>query len=158
LTINRPHARNAVNPTTALALYDAVQSFESDRTQKVLVLNGANGTFCAGFDLKSVGQDKANNVPPHYDTQNVKGTIGPMGPSRLKISKPVIAAVAGYAVAGGLELSLLGDMRVVEEGAVFGVFCRRWGVSFIVPCAMFASLSYLAALVVLCKKFGVVIC
>jgi enoyl-CoA hydratase/carnithine racemase len=135
LTINRPEARNAINPPTALALYAAIKNFENDAAQKVLVLNGANGTFCAGFDLKSLSssKDDASGGKPHYDEKNFDGTIAPMGPSRLQIKKPVIVAVSGYAVAGGLELSLLGDMRVVEEGSVFGVFCRRWGVSWNPP-------------------------
>ncbi|SMY22155.1 unnamed protein product [Zymoseptoria tritici ST99CH_1A5] len=129
LTINRPSARNAVNPATALALYKSILQFEQDATQRILILNGANGTFCAGFDLKSVAQNSSSK--PHYDVHDVRGTIAPMGPSRLRISKPCIVAVSGYAVAGGLELSLLGDLRVVEEGSVFGVFCRRWGVPLI---------------------------
>ncbi|EPS35408.1 hypothetical protein H072_11258 [Dactylellina haptotyla CBS 200.50] len=133
ITINRPNRRNAVDPATAQKLYTAVRAFEDDASQKVLILNGNNGTFCAGFDLHSLATSKtaeesqAGNVPV---VENAR-TIGPMGPSRLQISKPVISAVSGYAVAGGLELSLLGDIRVAEEDAVFGVFCRRWGVPLI---------------------------
>ncbi|KAF3901870.1 hypothetical protein AA313_de0210415 [Arthrobotrys entomopaga] len=134
ISINRPNRKNAVDPATATALYTAVRAFESDPSQKILILTGTNGTFCAGFDLHSLASSKSTEesqagftgpVIPHARGQ------GPMGPSRLTITKPVISAVSGYAVAGGLELSLLGDMRVVEEDAVFGVFCRRFGVPLI---------------------------
>lgn len=126
LTINRPQRKNAVDSVTAKALYEAILRFEADASQKVCILTGTGGTFCAGADLHSVAQNAGNNLQP------VNGrNQGPMGPSRLIVQKPVIAAVAGYAVAGGLELSLLADMRVVEEDAVFGVFCRRWGVPLI---------------------------
>lgn len=94
------------------------------------IINGANGTFCAGFDLHTV-EIGLSDEGPHYDTKSISGTMGPMGPSRLQIKKPFLSAVSGYAVAGGLELSLLGDMRIVEEDACFGVFCRRWGVPLI---------------------------
>ncbi|KAF7187918.1 Carnitinyl-CoA dehydratase, partial [Pseudocercospora fuligena] len=130
ITIDRAKRRNAVDANTARKLYKAVIDFEDDVEQKIAILNGANGTFCAGFDLTTVKPDGLGGQP-HYDTKNVSRTIGPMGPSRLQIKKPVISAVSGYAVAGGLELSLLGDMRVVEEDAIFGVFCRRWGVPLI---------------------------
>ncbi len=121
--LDRPHARNAVDGPTALALYDAFEEFDRDETASVAVLWGANGTFCAGADLKAIGTADAN--PTH------RTGPGPMGPSRMVLSKPVIAAVSGYAVAGGLELALWCDLRVVEEDAVFGVFCRRWGVPLI---------------------------
>ena len=121
--LDRPHARNAVDGPTALALYDAFEQFDRDETASVAVLWGANGTFCAGADLKAIGTADAN--PTH------RTGPGPMGPSRMVLSKPVIAAVSGYAVAGGLELALWCDLRVVEEDAVFGVFCRRWGVPLI---------------------------
>ncbi len=121
--LDRPHARNAVDGPTALALYDAFEQFDRDETASVAVLWGANGTFCAGADLKAIGTPDAN--PTH------RTGPGPMGPSRMVLSKPVIAAVSGYAVAGGLELALWCDLRVVEEDAVFGVFCRRWGVPLI---------------------------
>lgn len=131
IAINRQHRRNAVNPATAQKLMNAFLAFENDETQKVCVFHSVHGTFCAGADLheaaelKSGGRNTGNLVP-------VQGrNLGPMGPSRMQIKKPVIAAIAGYAVAGGLELSLLGDMRVMEEDAVFGVFCRRWGVPLI---------------------------
>jgi len=121
--LDRPHARNAVDGPTALALYSAFDEFDRDESASVAVLWGDNGTFCAGADLKAVGTPETN--PTHRDGP------GPMGPSRMVLSKPVIAAVSGYAVAGGLELALWCDLRVVEEDAVFGVFCRRWGVPLI---------------------------
>lgn len=129
ITIDRAARRNAVNPATAHKLYDAFIRFEEDATQKVCVFHGANGTFCAGADLQELAKSSSTEKP-HFGP--VLGrNIGPMGPSRLQIRKPVVCAVAGYAVAGGLELSLLGDMRIVEEDAVFGVFCRRFGVPLI---------------------------
>src|ERR1700761_9164036 len=121
--LNRPAARNAVNGPTAAALYAAFDEFDRDDTASVAVLWGDGGTFCAGADLKAFGTPEANAV--HRDGP------GPMGPSRMVLSKPVIAAVSGYAVAGGLELALWCDLRVAEEDAVFGVFCRRWGVPLI---------------------------
>lgn len=130
ITLNRQHAKNAVDPQTARALYDRFLEFEQDESQKICVFHGAHGTFCSGADLKAV----ANSAKDQSTLQvtRVHGrNQGPMGPSRLQVRKPVIAAVAGYAVAGGLELSLLADMRIVEEDAVFGVFCRRWGVPLI---------------------------
>lgn len=131
ISINRPQRKNAVDPATAKELFEAILAFEADATQKVCVLTGAGNTFCAGADLHNIAQ-KTDNSPPAENLQPVNGrNLGPMGPSRLIVQKPVIAAVAGYAVAGGLELSLLADMRVVEEDAIFGVFCRRWGVPLI---------------------------
>lgn len=121
--IDRPEARNAVNGPTATALYAAFDAFERDDSASVAVLWGDNGTFCAGADLKAFGTPDAN--PVH------RSGPAPMGPSRMVLSKPVIAAVSGYAVAGGLELALWCDLRVAEEDAVFGVFCRRWGVPLI---------------------------
>ncbi|KAF1808633.1 carnitinyl-CoA dehydratase [Eremomyces bilateralis CBS 781.70] len=131
ITINRPHNRNAVNPSAGQKLYDAFIAFEDDASQKVCILTGSEGAFCAGADLKEVAASKSSpNGSSHL--QPVEGrNRGPMGPSRLQVKKPVISAVAGYAVAGGLELSLIADMRVVEEDAVLGVFCRRWGVPLI---------------------------
>ncbi|KAJ5787914.1 hypothetical protein N7457_002904 [Penicillium paradoxum] len=130
VTINRPHRKNAVDPLTAKALYEAILLFENDTKQKVCVLKGAGSSFCAGADLHGVAQ--ADKNIPSDNLQPVSGrNLGPMGPSRLIIKKPVICAISGYAVAGGLELSLLADMRVVEEDAIFGVFCRRWGVPLI---------------------------
>src|ERR1700760_4560542 len=121
--INRPEARNAVNGPTATALYAAFDEFDRDDSASVAVLWGDNGTFCAGAVLRAFGPPKANAV--HREGP------GPMGPTRMVLSKPVIAAVSGYAVAGGLELALWCDLRVAEETAVFGVFCRRWGVPLI---------------------------
>jgi enoyl-CoA hydratase/carnithine racemase len=136
ITINRQHRRNAVNGPTAKKLYEAFLAFEDDLSQKVCVFYGAHGTFCAGFDLHEVAklqQEGTNYQGPKVGSHDrVQGrNIGPMGPSRMQIRKPVISAVSGYAVAGGLELSLLGDIRVVEEDAIFGVFCRRFGVPLI---------------------------
>jgi enoyl-CoA hydratase len=121
--MNRPEARNAVNGPTAAELFTAFDQFDRDDAQSVAVLWGDNGTFCAGADLKAFGTPEAN--PVH------RTGPGPMGPTRMVLSKPVIAAVSGYAVAGGLELALWCDLRVVEQDAVMGVFCRRWGVPLI---------------------------
>jgi enoyl-CoA hydratase len=119
----RPERRNAVDGQTARALADAFRAFDGDADAAVAVLHGEAGVFCAGADLKAVGTAGGNRVAPEGD--------GPMGPTRMRLSKPVIAAVAGHAVAGGLELALWCDLRVVEEDATFGVFCRRWGVPLI---------------------------
>ena len=121
--MNRPHARNAVNGPAAAELHAAFDDFDSDDSAAVAVLWGDNGTFCAGADLKAFGTSESN--PVH------RSGPGPMGPSRMVLSKPVIAAISGYAVAGGLELALWADLRVVEEDATMGVFCRRWGVPLI---------------------------
>lgn len=123
VVLSRPAARNAVDGATAAQLADAFREFEADPEALVAVLWGEGGTFCAGADLKAIGTDRANRVEPDGD--------GPMGPTRMRLSKPVIAAVSGHAVAGGLELALWCDLRVAEEDAVFGVFCRRWGVPLI---------------------------
>src|SRR5579859_4362663 len=122
--IDRREARNAVDPAMAQELADAFAAFDADDAARVGVFWGAHGTFCAGFDLKVA----ATRAAP---TTRREDGIGPMGPSRMLLSKPVIAAVAGHAVAGGLELALWCDLRVVEEDAVLGVFCRRWGVPLI---------------------------
>jgi enoyl-CoA hydratase len=121
--LDRPEVRNAVDGPTAAALTEAFTDFEADQDAAVAVLFGAGGTFCAGADLKAVGTPRGNRTEPDGP--------GPMGPTRMRLSKPVIAAVAGHAVAGGLELALWCDLRVAEEDAVFGVFCRRWGVPLI---------------------------
>jgi enoyl-CoA hydratase len=121
--IDRPQARNAVDGPTAAQLYAAFDDFDKDDSAAVAVLWGDNGTFCAGADLKAFGTPQMN--------QTHRTGPGPMGPTRMVLSKPVIAAVAGYAVAGGLELALWADLRIAEQDAVFGVFCRRWGVPLI---------------------------
>ena len=123
VTIDRPEVRNAVDQDTAVALAEAFRRFESDSALRVAVLTGADGMFCAGADLKAVAGGGGNRVRAEGDA--------PMGPSRMELSKPTIAAVEGYAVAGGLELAIWCDMRVAAEDAVFGVFCRRWGIPLI---------------------------
>lgn len=126
ITMDRPEVRNAVDGPMAAELRDAFLEFDEDESVAVAVLTGADGTFCAGADLSAVDD------PARRNELNPGGLgSGPMGPTRLELSKPVIAAIAGHAVAGGLELALLADLRVVEEDAVLGVFCRRWGVPLI---------------------------
>jgi enoyl-CoA hydratase len=124
--LNRAQARNAVDPATAAELVAAFEAFEADDEARAGVFFGDHGVFCAGADLKAFA--RGGNW---RDWVRADGSTAPMGPSRMFLSKPVIAAVAGYAVAGGLELALWCDLRVVEEDAVFGVFCRRWGVPLI---------------------------
>lgn len=126
IVINRPEKRNAVDRQTANALRQAFTEFEENEALKVAVLWGAGGNFCAGADLEAIGDPERRN-----DIEGTGTAPGPMGPSRMALSKPVIAAVSGYAVAGGLELALMCDLRVAEESATFGVFCRRWGVPLI---------------------------
>jgi enoyl-CoA hydratase len=123
VTIDRPEVRNAVDEPTRLALADAFRAFDADASASVAILTGAGGVFCAGADLKALAAGRRKTVGEDGD--------GPMGPTRMLLSKPVIAAVEGYAVAGGLELALWCDLRVAAEDAVFGVFCRRWGVPLI---------------------------
>lgn len=126
VTIDRPAVRNCVDGPTAAALAEAFRAFEADDAVSVAVLTGAGGQFCAGADLKAVASGeagRANRIDADGD--------GPMGPTRMQLSKPVIAAVAGHAVAGGLELALWCDLRVADETAVFGVYCRRFGVPLI---------------------------
>ncbi len=121
--LHRPARRNAVDGPTAAQLAAAFRAFDADPGAAVAVLHGEGGVFCSGADLTALGTARGNRVAPDGD--------GPMGISRLRLSKPVIAAVAGYAVAGGLELALWCDLRIADETAVFGVFCRRWGVPLI---------------------------
>lgn len=123
IILNRSEVRNAVDRPTAEALVSAFRAFEIDPEARVAVLWGAGGTFCAGADLKAIADGRGNRIEADGD--------GPMGPTRLELSKPVIAAVAGHAVAGGLELAIWCDLRVAEEDAVFGVFCRRFGVPLV---------------------------
>ncbi len=122
VTINRPRARNAVDRATAEALSEAFRQFEQSQSP-VAILTGAEGHFCAGADLKAVAEGQANRTEPDGD--------GPMGPTRILLSKPVVAAIEGYAVAGGLELALWCDLRVASREAILGVFCRRFGVPLI---------------------------
>src|SRR5215467_8379665 len=121
--LHRPARRNAVDGPTAAALAAAFRAFDADPDAAVAVLHGEGGVFCAGADLTALGTERGNRAAPDGDA--------PMGVSRLRLSKPVIAAVSGYAVAGGLELALWCDLRVADETAVFGVFCRRWGVPLV---------------------------
>jgi enoyl-CoA hydratase len=121
--IDRPEVRNAVNAETATALYEAFYKFENDEKLKVAILYGGEDTFCAGADLKSISSGNRNNT--------LEEGSGPMGPTRMRLSKPVIAAVAGFAVAGGLELACWCDLRIAKSNAIFGVYCRRFGVPLI---------------------------
>lgn len=124
ILINRPEVKNAVDGQTAQELADAFRAFEKDDDSYVAILGGLGGTFCAGADLKALATDNGTN------RTEAKGD-GPMGPSRMLLSKPVIAAISGYAVAGGMELALWCDLRVMETSAIMGVFCRRWGVPLV---------------------------
>lgn len=124
VVLDRAEVKNAVDGPTALALADAFRQFADDDESRVAVLAGANGTFCAGADLKAFAEStRRNRLESDGD--------GPMGPTRMLLEKPVIAAISGYAVAGGLELALWCDLRIAEKSAVMGVFCRRWGVPLI---------------------------
>jgi len=134
VTLNRPEVRNAVDSPTARALHAAFLAFEDDATAKVAVFHGANGHFCAGWDLQHgarlAAQGETVDLDLDFNADDPRA-LGPMGPSRLQLSKPVIAAVSGAAVAGGMELALWCDMRVMEDDAYFGVYCRRFGVPLI---------------------------
>lgn len=123
VTLNRPAARNAVDRATAAALADAMRAFDADPDSAVAILTGAGDAFCAGADLKALATGTPNRLAPTGDA--------PMGPSRMQLSKPVIAAIEGHAVAGGLELALWCDLRVMADDAILGVFCRRFGVPLI---------------------------
>jgi enoyl-CoA hydratase len=123
VVLSRPQARNAVDGPTAEALVHAFRAFDEDDEARVAVLYGEGGTFCAGADLKAIGTERGNRV--------AEGGDGPMGPTRMRLGKPVIAAIEGYAVAGGLELAIWCDLRVAADDARLGVFCRRWGVPLI---------------------------
>jgi enoyl-CoA hydratase len=125
VALSRPQRRNAVDRATAQALYDAFKRFDADEAASVAVFTGGDDVFCAGADLKAMSEGQGGNRVIDG------GDFGPMGPTRLTLSKPVIAAIEGYAVAGGLEMALWADLRVAGEGAVFGVFCRRFGVPLI---------------------------
>lgn len=137
VTIDRPQARNAVDAVTAQALYQAFLRLDADKATDVMILTGAEGAFCAGFDLKTAADGTAADwiatldIPEDWTDPVVRPLPGPMGPSRLMLSKPVIAAIEGPAVAGGMELAAWCDLRVMAKGSVMGVYCRRWGVPLI---------------------------
>lgn len=123
IRLNRPHVRNAIDPATSVELERAFLEFEADAASHVAVLSGAGDDFCAGADLTAYARGETYRIAPDGP--------GPLGPTRLELSKPVVAAIRGHAVAGGLELALWADLRVADETAVFGVYCRRWGVPLI---------------------------
>ncbi len=138
IAIDRPERRGAVDPATARALFAAFRAFDADEDARIAVLTGTGGAFCAGFDLHAAASGAAREwirrdcaIPAEWQDARAQPLPGPMGPSRLWLSKPVIAAIEGHAVAGGLELAAWADMRVAARNAVFGVFCRRWGVPLI---------------------------
>ncbi|MGQ0533319.1 MAG: crotonase/enoyl-CoA hydratase family protein, partial [Caulobacteraceae bacterium] len=127
VTINRPERRNAVDAATARELFDAFNEIEADETASVAILTGAEGAFCAGADLKALADGESGKRVERGGVD----TFAPMGPTRLRLSKPVIAAIEGHAVAGGAELALWCDLRVMAETAAFGIFCRRFGVPLV---------------------------
>ncbi|MFH1480467.1 MAG: crotonase/enoyl-CoA hydratase family protein [Pseudomonadota bacterium] len=128
VVINRPEVKNAVDRPTAEELADAFRAFEADEEARVAVFTGVDGCFCAGADLKALASGLYHRMEEEGD--------GPMGPTRMRLSKPVIAAVAGYAVAGGMELAIWCDLRVAEKGALFGMYDRRWGVPMVDGCTV----------------------
>jgi len=130
VTIDRPEVRNAVDGPTAQLLYDVFVDFDADDSVSVAVLTGAAGTFCSGADLTAISDGRGNSVLD-VAADEIIGSLGPMGPTRLVLSKPVLAAVEGHAVAGGLELACWADLRVAARDATFGVYCRRWGVPLV---------------------------
>jgi enoyl-CoA hydratase len=130
VTIDRPDLRNAVDGPTAQLLYDAFTDFDSDDALSVAVITGSAATFCSGADLKAISSGSGNKVNRN-PADEIVGSLGPMGPTRLFLDKPVIAAVEGHAVAGGLELACWADMRIAASDATFGVYCRRWGVPLV---------------------------
>ena len=126
ITIDRPERRNAVDAATAQALFDAFGAFDADDSRSIAILTGAESAFCAGADLKAIASGGGNRIG-----KGGVNTLAPMGPTRMRLTKPVIAAIEGYAVAGGAELALWCDLRVMAQGATFGIYCRRFGVPLV---------------------------